>query len=386
MSRKRTLADVMRASGGDPAGGRADAGRDFVTFYSLLTHTLENVCGRDKLARRLAEERGSGARDRGGDADGGGGAAPAAKVSAALIRCYRRIGLVGRHDDEAAFSESFVRHVALAVSRPESQIALLLRLFSAGEDAMELRPVCGATPVCLECLLTRECDYFNNPRKPEMAALSPASRIMAGHPSAVSDAELLAVILFGERATGQEELVATILARYGRLPAMARGEPREFSGLRDMAKGQALRIAAFNALHRRLLTECRGEMLRIVTARDFYDRYAPELRDMLTETVILVMLNQQNHVIRDAWFSQGSPNGISVKVGDFLRPALREYAPRIAVVHNHPGNNTNPSIEDANFTRSVRDACGLLGLTLVDHVIVAEAGYFSFKENGMLGG
>ncbi|MDR1744814.1 MAG: hypothetical protein LBS30_03570, partial [Planctomycetota bacterium] len=331
--------------------------------------------------RHLAEERGS------GGADGGAGKAFAAtKALAALTRCYRRIGLVGQNNDAMAFSESFIRHVALAVSRPESQIALLLRLFAAGEDAMELRPVCGATPVCQECLLTRECDYFNNPRKPEMAALSPAARIMAGHPSAVSDAELLAVILYGDRATGQEELVTTILARYGRLLAMARGEPREFSGLRDMAKGQALRLAAFNALHRRLLTENRGEMLRIVTAHDFYARYAPELRDMLTEAVVLIMLNQQNHVIRDAWFSQDSPNGITVKIGDFLRPALREYAPRVAVVHNHPGNNTNPSMEDVNFTRSVRDACCLLGLTLVDHVIVAESGYFSFKENGMLGG
>jgi DNA repair protein RadC len=167
---------------------------------------------------------------------------------------------------------------------------------------------------------------------------------------------------------------------------MARGEFREFSGLRGMAKSQALRLAAFNALHRRLLTESRGEMLRIVTAQDFHARYAPELRDMLTETVVLVMLNQQNHVIRDAWFSQDSPNGISLKVGDFLRPALREYAPRVAIVHNHPANSTKPSIEDSNFTRNVRDACGLLGLVLVDHVIVAESGYFSFKENGMLGG
>lgn len=362
------------------------AGRDPVAFYSRLTHTLENVCGRDSLARRLAGERGA---ENVPPASPSPPSSPSlfdAKALAVLTRSLRRIGVLEPGIDAGIFAGEFVHGIAFAVSRPATQIALLLRLFAAGDDGMDLRPVCGAAPVCQECLLTRECDYFNNPRKPEMASLPPAARIMAGRPSALSDAELLSVILFGEKATGQEELVATVLARYGRLLAMARAEPREFSGLRGMQKGQALRLAAVNALHRRLLTERRGEMLRIVTASDFYARYAPELRDMLAETVILVMLNRQNHVIRDAWFSQDSPNGISVKVGDFLRPALREYAPRVAVVHNHPSNNPNPSVEDANFTRSVRDACGLLGLVLVDHVIVAESGFFSFKESGMLGG
>lgn len=375
MSKKKTLADIMPAAGGDPVEHLVDMGRDFVTFYSLLTRTLEEACGRDQLAKRLAEERSAGSTA--GD--------NVASALNGLSRCYRRIGFITEEHNVEAFSREFARHVALAVSRPEGQVALLVRLFAAGEDGGAFDPVCGATPHCHRCLLTRECDHFNYPRKPEMASRPPAGRLMSGNAATLSDHDLMSVILFGDKATGQEELVKTLFARYGRFLAMARAEPREFSGLRGMTKPQALRLAAINVLHRRLLDERRGEMLRITSAQDLYDRYAPELRDMRSEMAILVLLDSQNHVIRDAWFGQDSPNITHVKVGDLLRSAIVEYAVGVALVHNHPGNNPSPSQGDVNYTLNLRLACETLGLKLVDHVIVADSGYYSFAENGMPG-
>lgn len=353
-------------------GVQPEIPRDSVTFYSRLTHTVENSCGRDRLAACLSEERHK--------------QSEAKPALPAFTRAFRCMGMLGANQDAGAFVGAFVENVAAAVSRPESQVVMLLRLFACGDDALNVKAVCGSTPQCVSCQLTRECDYFNKPRKPEMAALSPAARLMAGKAEMLSDSELLAVILFGDKATGHEPIIATLLDRYGRMLAVSRADAHEFQAIRDMAKSQALRLAAFNVFHARLLEERRGAMLRITCAKDIYDRYAPELRDSRVENAVLLMLDNQNNVIRIAWFGQQSSSAAHVAIGDLLRPAIREVAARVALVHNHPGNNPNPSMSDLEFTRRLRSACDILGIGLVDHVIVAESGYYSFAEQGMLGG
>lgn len=362
-------------SGGDAAGSFSFPERDLVTFYSRLTHTLENACGRDALSLRLASLRSGQPKD---------GGVPIPTDS--LARTLRRVGAIGAGVDSAAFADALVTRVGEAVSRPPEHVRFMLALFVAGDDALSLKPVCGATPQCASCLLTRECDYFNSPRKPAMTLLTPAARLASGNQNALSDAELLAVLLFGDRATGQEPLTQTLLARYGRLLAVFRAEAQEFAGIRDMSAGQALRMSAIAALYRRLLEERRGAKLHISSAQDIFDRYFPELRDYPVEAAVLLMLDQRNNVIRDAWFCEGATNMTHVSMADLLRPAIREFACRVALVHNHPSNNPAPSLADLEFTRRMRSACDVVGLGLVDHVIVAEAGYYSFAEEGMLGG
>lgn len=374
---------VKRKSNGEIPPDNRDTGsvapnggeRDFVTFYSRLTHTLENACSRDALSRRLAE-----LRHATPDPEGAKPPLPA------LTRTFRRLGLINADGDVEAFTEQFAKQVGEAVTQPERHVLLLLRLFSLGDEALPLKPVCGATPQCQSCQLTRECEYFNNPRKPEMATLTPAARLMEGNDQMLSDMELLSVLLHGDRATGQEPVVSTIMARYGRLLAVFRADGHEFSGIRDVTKAQALRMAAIAALHRRLLAERRGETLRITMAKDIHDRYAPELRDYRVEAAVLLMLDQQNNVMRDAWFCEGSPTIAHIAIADLLRPAVREFATRIALVHNHPSGDPSPSLADLDFTRRLRAACDIIGIGLVDHVIVSENGYHSFAENGMLGG
>lgn len=352
----------------------ADAfSRDLVTMYSRLTRSLEKVCGGDKLASFLAGSR---------------SAAPAetAEVPAAsLARFCRRLGLIGADANPAAFGEKLAAGMGEAVCRPRDHVMLMLGLFCRGDAGMDVKAICGATPQCQSCSLTRECDHYNNPRQPAMSLLTPAERLLSGNEQAVSDAELLAVAMFGEKGNGREAVVTTIMSRYGRLRAVFRAEAHEYQTIRDMGKPQTLRLTAVAALHRRLLAERRDEMLRIASAQDIHDRYAAELRDYRVEAAILLMLDQQNNVMRDVWFCDGSPNMAHVAIPDLLRPALREFACRIALVHNHPSGAASPSAGDIDFTRRLRSACDMVGLALVDHVIVAEAGYFSFAESDMLG-
>lgn len=139
----------------------------------------------------------------------------------------------------------------------------------------------------------------------------------------------------------------------------------------------ALRLAAYSALYRRLLVERRNAMLHIASAKDIYDRYAAELREYKVEAAVLLMLDQQHNVIRDAWFCTESPNSADIRIVDLLRPAVREYAVNVALVHNHPSGSTMPSRADDGFTKKLADACRIFDLGLLDHVIVTDSGQFA---------
>lgn len=373
MAGKRSASRAAASRPESPiAAGRPDTGRDFVTFYSRLTQSLEKSFGAENLADRLAciRKRGS--------------AEPVEIREAAAARAFRRLGWLRSGDDAAEFLLEFRRELSDAVSRPPVQVDELLRLFCTGDETLGAKPVCGPTPYCKECSLTRECDHFNNPRTPALAALTPAQRLLAGHEQSLSDAELLAVTLFGDKATGQEPVAANLLARYGRLRALFRAESGEYRAIRDVGPTLALRLAAYSALYRRLLVERRNAMLHISSAKDIYDRYAAELREYKVEATVLLMLDQRHNVIRDAWFCAESPNSARIRVVDLLRPAVRECAVGVALVRNHPSGSASPSRADDDFTKQLSQACKLFDLGLLDHVIVADSGFYSYLEAGLL--
>lgn len=350
-----------------PSGGLE---RDWVRFYSRLTRSLEARYGRDGLARYL-----TGIRKAPSGVDPDPGAEPA------LSRFFRRMGLLGAEDDFGGFLPGFLRRVGGAVSRPEAQVYALVKAHASGAGGSGLKPVCGPTPDCRVCDLTRDCDWYNSPLKPGTSPLSPSLRLLAGPEGGLSDAELLALVLFGERATGREALVDALLDRYGGMRPLFAANPCEYAGMRDCSRANAVRLASVAALFRRVLAEKRGEVPTIACAKDFYDRYAPELRGREVEAAVLVMLDRRNNVVRDAWFADGPVNFTSLTLPDLLRPAIREEAAGIALVHVHPSGDPEPSLADRDFTRRLCSSCETLGLLFVDHVIVAGNGYYSFAEN-----
>ncbi len=349
--------------------------RDIVRFYARLTRSVEERFGKDAVAAYLSILR-KAATEPAFSAEG--------DVDPALVRFFRRLGFVDSTDDMALFLTNFLELASDTVSRPKSQIFGLLRAMTVGIDGSAERPICSATPVCKGCSLSRECEHFNNPRKPEMAVLPAAEKLLELSGSTLSDAELLAVLLFGDKGTGTEALVKSLFKRYGRMRAIFNADPHEYAGLKDINDSQVLRLAAVAETYRRLLRERRDQIDRIVSTKDFYDRYAPELRDYKIEAAVLVLLDQKHGIMRDVWFTDGSSNMTHVGIPELLRPAIREAAPRLALVHNHPSGDPTPSMADHDFTRRFRAACDIVGVALVDHVVVTEGGYFSFAEEGQL--
>ena len=97
-----------------------------------------------------------------------------------------------------------------------------------------------------------------------------------------------------------------------------------------------------------------------------------------------MLLDSRHRVIRSVLTSQGTLTASLVHPREVFRPALREAAAALVLVHNHPSGDPSPSSEDREITRRLAQAGVLLGIPVLDHVIVADRGYASLREEGDL--
>jgi DNA repair protein RadC len=108
------------------------------------------------------------------------------------------------------------------------------------------------------------------------------------------------------------------------------------------------------------------------------------LRDELREHFLAIALDAKNRPLAWHTISIGSMTACPVAPADVLRFCILAAAPALVVVHNHPSGDPAPSPEDIALTDRLVSACRLVGVQLVDHVIVAEQGHFSFLDAGLL--
>ena len=104
----------------------------------------------------------------------------------------------------------------------------------------------------------------------------------------------------------------------------------------------------------------------------------------LQEEFKVLLLNRANHVLGIYPLSKGGVSGTVVDVKLLLASALKANASSIIIAHNHPSGNLKPSESDTRLTKKIKEGAKLLDITLLDHVIVAIAGYYSYSDEGNL--
>jgi len=211
-----------------------------------------------------------------------------------------------------------------------------------------------------------------------------------GRPGAPSsgpapDEELLALVLgpcAGRR--GAPDCARELLARQGplrRLSTRSRGELRSVAGI---GKRQADRLLALFALARRLMASRLDPGDQFLNPRQIFDHYHAALRDRKKEMFLVVLLDARHRVVREEVVSEGSLTSSIVHPREVFGPAVREAAGAMVLVHNHPSGDPRPSDEDVAVTRRLVQAAEVLGIRVLDHVIVGDGVYASFKEEGLL--
>lgn len=112
--------------------------------------------------------------------------------------------------------------------------------------------------------------------------------------------------------------------------------------------------------------------------------YMEEMRHKEQEEMHLMILNTKQRLIRDILLFRGTFNHSPASPREIFIEALRYHAASIVLVHNHPSGDPTPSAEDRRTTVRIQEAGAMLGIRLLDHVIIGEQAYFSFKERGIL--
>ena len=214
----------------------------------------------------------------------------------------------------------------------------------------------------------------------------PREKMMAQGPAALSNAELLAILIGSgnseETAVGLMQRVLSdcqnSLNTLGRMTIddlMAR--------YKGIGEAKAITLLAACELGSRRRREEVVERRKINGSLDTYEYFA-DMRDLPLEECRVLMLRQNHSIIGSVLVSKGGLTGTAVDVREVLRHALLNRAVGIVLCHNHPSGNLTPSTEDNRLTRSVAEACRTMNIQLVDHVIVADTGYYSYSEQGKI--
>src|SRR5690606_8458363 len=117
---------------------------------------------------------------------------------------------------------------------------------------------------------------------------------------------------------------------------------------------------------------------------DVYRYARPRLAHLTQEVFHVLLLDTRHRLVADRRVAAGGLASCAIAPRDVFEPAIREAAPAIVLVHNHPSGDPTPSRDDVALTRRLADGARLLGLSLVDHVVVADGGFASLAEMGKL--
>jgi DNA repair protein RadC len=168
-----------------------------------------------------------------------------------------------------------------------------------------------------------------------------------------------------------------------------RAFPEDGEGMRLAARGsepadagRLLRWEAVLELARRALAVPRRRPEPFRSAADVFERYRFLLSESPVEVFVVVLLDVKHRPLREERVSAGILDGSLIHPREVFSAAVRERAAAVLLLHNHPSGDPTPSGQDREVTRRLRSAGGILGIPVVDHVILGDAAFFSFREEG----
>lgn len=214
----------------------------------------------------------------------------------------------------------------------------------------------------------------------------PREKMMAKGADALSEAELLAILIgSGNTDESAVELMRRMLASCNNnLNDLAHWTVRDYSHFKGMGPAKSITImAALELGKRRKLQEVR-ERTSITCAGDIFQLFHPLLCDLEQEEFWVLLLNQACKVIDRVRMSTGGIDGTYADVRSILREALLQRATQIAVIHNHPSGNPQPSQQDRQLTQRIYQGAKTMNIVLIDHVIISDNKFYSFADEGLI--
>ena len=207
-------------------------------------------------------------------------------------------------------------------------------------------------------------------------------------PEKLTDSELLAVILrSGTRGSSSVQLADEVL-HLGQneqgLLGIYHLSMEDLMQIRGIGQVKAVQIKCIGELSKRIATREAGKLLDFHSPDTIAAYYMERMRHEEQEQMICTMLNTKNQFLGDEVISRGTVNSSLVSPRDLILAAFRHRAVYMILVHNHPSGNPEPSKDDLLFTKRVWEAGALVDIPLLDHIVIGDQQYFSFRQEGLL--
>lgn len=220
-----------------------------------------------------------------------------------------------------------------------------------------------------------------NARRHSEKGPAPKDRLLEAGADALSDAELLAVILGPPRPGRSTALqkAASLLDDVGGLRELRRSGVVELTHLPAMTATKAATLVAAMELGRRAASQGVGKEPSISCPNDVDNLMRPRLAHLDRENFVVLLLDTKNRVMASPTVSVGTLNSSLVHPREVFKPAVKVSASSVVLVHNHPSGDVAPSMEDREVTKRLKAAGEVFGIEVLDHVIIGDT-FFSMKE------
>jgi DNA repair protein RadC len=188
----------------------------------------------------------------------------------------------------------------------------------------------------------------------------------------------LIVLLLGSGTAGSSVLEVAdrfLIATGGRLRPLLSAAPADIERVAGIGSANAARLLAALELGRRAAEERLPDRPRIRGPVDVYELLGSRLRDLPHEEFHALLLNAQHRVIADVTVTRGILDASLIHPREVFRPAILESAAAVILVHNHPSGDATPSAEDRAVTRQMTEAGRAIGIRVLDHIVIADAGW-----------
>ncbi|MCQ2067295.1 MAG: DNA repair protein RadC [Bacteroidaceae bacterium] len=214
----------------------------------------------------------------------------------------------------------------------------------------------------------------------------PREKMMLQGARALTNAELLAILIHtGNTEDSVVALTQKVMASCrNSLSELGKLSVEELCSFKGIGPAKAITILAACELGRRRKEENPVERPVIRNSRDVYDYFYPQLADLQIEECHVLFVNQAAKVLDSSRICVGGIAEASVDIRCVLRDAIMKRAVAIALCHNHPSGSTRPSTADDELTRKLYKAAGSVDIRLIDHIVFADKGYYSYADEGRL--
>jgi DNA repair protein RadC len=201
--------------------------------------------------------------------------------------------------------------------------------------------------------------------------------------AALGDNELLAIVLgHGRSRASALDMANTVLEATDGAHGLVRTRYDDLCAIPGIGQARAAQILAAVELGRRTLTRPLRERVQIVNARSAAEFLLPQYGSRSVEQFGILLLDTKHRVIRTLVLSVGTVDASIVHPREVFGAAAAAGAAALVLFHNHPSGDPRPSPDDVELTRRLAAAGVLMGIDVIDHVILADVRYYSFKEEG----